>query len=45
VTVELIDENGELLPPGEIDLVVKAPKLTVPLVGKTKVADKFDVTL
>lgn len=28
VTIELIDENGELLPPGEIDLVVKAPKLT-----------------
>jgi hypothetical protein len=28
VTVELIDENGELLPPGEIDLVIKAPTLT-----------------
>jgi hypothetical protein len=26
-------------------LCVKAPKLTAPLVGKTKVADKFDVTL
>jgi hypothetical protein len=27
VTVELIDENGELLPAGEIDLVIKAPRL------------------
>jgi len=28
VTVELIDESGELLPPGEIDLIIKAPRLT-----------------
>jgi hypothetical protein len=28
VTVELVDENGEPLPPGEIDLVVKAPTLS-----------------
>jgi hypothetical protein len=28
VTVELTDENGDALPPGEIDLVIKAPKLT-----------------
>lgn len=28
LTVELVDENGEALPPGEIELVIKAPKLT-----------------
>ena len=28
VTVELVDENGEALPPGQIELVVKAPKAT-----------------
>ena len=28
LTIELIDENGELLPPGEIELVIRAPKLT-----------------
>ena len=28
LTVELVDENGEPLPPGEIELVIKAPKLT-----------------
>lgn len=28
LTIELVDENGEALPPGEIEVVVKAPKLT-----------------
>jgi hypothetical protein len=28
VTVELVDENGEALPAGQIELVVKAPKAT-----------------
>lgn len=28
LTVELVDENGEPLPPGEIELVIKAPKLS-----------------
>jgi hypothetical protein len=36
VTIELVDEDGEELPPGEIELVVKAPELT----GLPKAADE-----
>lgn len=36
VTIELVDENGNPLPAGEIDLVIKAPKLT----GLPKAADE-----
>jgi hypothetical protein len=36
LTIELVDENGEALPPGEVELVIKAPKLT----GLPKAADE-----
>jgi hypothetical protein len=39
LTVELIDENGEPLPPGEIELVIKAPKLT----GLPKASDPNEI--
>jgi hypothetical protein len=40
LTVELVDENGEALPPGEIELVIKAPKLT----NLPQAADPSEVT-
>jgi hypothetical protein len=39
LTVELVDENGEALPPGEIELVIKAPKLT----GLPKASDPNEI--
>jgi hypothetical protein len=39
VTIELVDENGDKLPPGQIEIVVKAPKLT----GLPKAADPNEI--
>ena len=39
VTVEFVDENGQLLPAGEIDLVIKAPTLS----GLPKASDPNQV--
>jgi hypothetical protein len=39
LTVELVDENGEALPPGEVELVIKAPKLT----GLPKASDPNEI--
>jgi hypothetical protein len=39
VTVELTDENGQQLPPGEVELVIKAPRLT----GLPKAADETQI--
>jgi hypothetical protein len=40
LTVELVDENGEPLPPGEIELVITAPKVT----GLPQAADANEVS-
>jgi hypothetical protein len=39
LTVELVDENGEPLPPGEVELVIKAPRLT----GLPKAGDPNEI--
>ena len=39
VTIELVDENGEELPAGEIELVIKAPEST----GLPKAADENEI--
>jgi hypothetical protein len=39
VTIELVDENGEALPAGEIELVIKAPTLS----GLPKAADENQI--